>query len=120
MYLIYLPQIRKDIDGPNIVKDQVRFAIKHMKRNKACGPDGMFAELLHAAEEFSVEKITEIANDICSSGDVPDDLSKLILIALHKNPGATECELHGTMGLVSVVLKVIHRILLQGVRSEIG
>ena len=28
----------------------------------------IFAELLHAAEEFSVEKITEIANDIYNSG----------------------------------------------------
>src|ERR1700730_11546481 len=56
-----LPQIRKDIDGPNILKDEVRFAIKRMKRNKACGPDNIFAELLHATEEFSVENIAELS-----------------------------------------------------------
>ena len=119
MYLIYLPQIRKDIDGPNILKDEVRFAIKHMKRNKACGPDNIFAELLHATEEFSVEKITEIANDIYNSGEIPDDLSKSIFIALPKKPGATECELHRTISLMSVVLKVILRILMQRMRNKI-
>src|SRR5579872_4891928 len=114
-----LPQIRKDIDGPDILKDEVRFAIKHMKRNKACGPDNIFAELLHAAEEFSVEKITEIANDIYNSGEIPDDLSKSIFIALPKKPGAIECELHRTISLMSVVLKVILRILMQRMRNKI-
>src|SRR5579872_7213971 len=82
-----LPQIRKDTDGPDILKDEVRFAIKHMKRNKACGPDNIFAELLHAAEEFSVEKITEIANYIYNSGEIPDDLSTSIFIALPNRAG---------------------------------
>ena len=109
----------KDIDGPDILKDEVRFAIKHLKRNKACGPDNIFAELLHATEEFSVEKITEIANDIYNSGEIPDDLSKSIFIALPKKPGATECELHRTISLMSVVLKVILRILMQRMRNKI-
>ena len=55
-----MPQIRKDMDGPEILKDEVRFAIKQMKHNKACGPDNIYAELLQATEEFSVDKITEI------------------------------------------------------------
>ena len=41
-----LPQIRKDIDGPDILKDEVMFAIKHMKRNKACGPDNIFCRII--------------------------------------------------------------------------
>ena len=39
-----LPQIRKDIEGPEILKDEVRFAIKQMKRNKACGPDNIYMQ----------------------------------------------------------------------------
>src|SRR5438132_9803421 len=58
-----LPQIRKDIEGTEILKDEVRFSIKQMKRNKACGPDNIYAELLQATDEFSVDKITDIAND---------------------------------------------------------
>ena len=114
-----MPHIRKDIDGPEILKDEVRFAVKHMKRNKACGPDNIYAELLQASEEFSVEKITEIANDIYNSGKMPEDLSKSIFIALPKKPGATECELHRTISLMSVVLKVILRVLMQRMRNKI-
>ena len=114
-----MPHIRKDMDGPEILKDEVRFAVKHMKRNKACGPDNIYAELLHASEEFSVEKITEIANDIYNSGNMPEDLSKSIFIALPKKPGATECELHRTISLMSVVLKVILRVLMQRMRNKI-
>ena len=113
------PQIRKDIDGPEILKDEVRFAINHMKHNKACGPDNIFAEFLHATEEFSADKITEIANDIYNSSNIPEDLSKSIFIALPKKPGATECELHRTISLMSVVLKVILRILMHRMRNKI-
>src|SRR5437870_10593361 len=60
-----MPQIRKDMDGPEILKGEVRFAIKQMTRNKACGPDNTHAELLQATEEFSVDTITEIYNDTC-------------------------------------------------------
>lgn len=107
------------MEGPEILKDEVRFAIKKMKRNKACGPDNIFAELLQATEEFSVDKITEIANDMYNSGNIPEDLSKSIFIALPKKPGATECELHRTISLMSVVLKVILRILMQRMRNKI-
>src|SRR5438132_191225 len=102
-----MPQIRKDMDGPEILKDEVRFAIKQMKRNKACGPDNIYAELLQATEEFRVDKITEIAYDMYNSGNIPEDLSKSIFIALPKKPGATGCELHRTISLMSVVIKFI-------------
>ena len=114
-----LPQIRKDIEGPEILKDEVRFAIKQMKRNKACGPDNIYAELLQATDEFRVDKVTEIANDMYNSGNIPEDLSKSIFIALPKKPGATECELHRTISLMSVVIKVILRILMQRMRNKI-
>src|SRR5438034_180842 len=90
-----------------------------MKRNKACGPDNIYAELLQATDEFSVDKITEIANDMYNSGNIPEDLSKSIFIALPKKPGATEYEIHRTISLNSVVIKVILRILMQRMRNKI-
>ena len=72
-----MPQIRKVMEGPKVLKDEVRFAIKKMKRNKACGPDNIFAELLQATEEFSVDIITEIANDMYNSDNIKEDLSKI-------------------------------------------
>ena len=54
-----------------------------------------------------------------NSGNIPEDLSKSIFIALPKKPGATECELHRTISLMSVVIKVILRILMQRMRNKI-
>src|SRR5207244_8474015 len=99
-----LPQIWKGIEGPEILKYEVRFAIKQTKRNKACGPDNIYAELLQATDEFSVDKFTEIANDMYNSGNIPEDLSNSIFIALPKKPGATECKLHRTISIMSVVI----------------
>src|SRR3984893_1243204 len=59
-----LPQIRRDIDGPNILKDEGKFAIKYMKRNKhnkACGPDNINTDILHATKKINNKKKTEIA-----------------------------------------------------------
>src|SRR5438552_6032646 len=55
-----------------------------------------------------------------NSSNIPEDLSKLIFIALPKKPGATECELHGTISLMSFVIKVILRILMQRMKNKIS
>src|SRR5437870_9857477 len=60
-----------------------------------------------------------IANDMYNSRNIPEDLSKSIFIALPKKPGATECELHITISLMSVVLNVILHILMQRMRNKI-
>src|SRR5438552_17769286 len=54
-----------------------------------------------------------------NSGNIPEDLLKSIFIALPKKPGATECELHRIISLMSVVLKLILRILMQRIRNKI-
>ena len=51
-----LPKISKDTEGPKILQDEVENAIKKLKKNKACGPDGMLIEMIQKIEEFSVKK----------------------------------------------------------------
>src|SRR5207244_2897663 len=101
------------------MKNEVRLTNKQMKHNKASWPENIYAELLQTAEEFSVDKITEIANDMYNSGNIPEDLLKSIFIALPKKPGATECELHRIISLMSGVLKLILCILMQRMRNKI-
>ena len=114
-----LPRITKDVAGPEILADEVRSAIKKLKRNKACGPDKISAEMLQATEEFSTQEITKIANEIYNTGEIPRELLQSIFIALPKKPGAIECELHRTISLMSVDIKVILRILMMRMRSKI-
>lgn len=78
------PIIKKNIEGPKILISEVRSALSKMKRNKAMGPDEIATEMIVALDEFGLEKLTEIINEIYDSGEVPEDLSKSIFIALPK------------------------------------
>ena len=54
--------------GPPILKEEVEKAVKRMKRRKAVGSDGIVVEMVEVAGEFGIMKITELANQIYSTG----------------------------------------------------
>ena len=111
-----LPELRKNISGPKILKSEIEAAINKIKKNKAQGPDNIVIEMIQATGDFGIDKITEISNEIYDSGKIPEDLTKSIFIALPKKPGATECELHRTISLMSHVIKIILRVLMMRAR----
>ena len=94
--------------------------MKRTKKGKAPGPDSINIELLEAFEEFGVDQITNILSNIYETDQIPEDLSKSIFIALPKNAGAIECELHRTIGLMSHLIKIVLRIILNRTRTKIG
>ena len=110
------PEIRKNIDGPKILQSEIRAAVSRMKGNKARGPDGIVIEMIKALDDFGIEKLTIMANEIYDTGKIPQDLSKSIFIALPKKPGTIECELHRTISLMSHVTKVILRVIMMRAR----
>ena len=113
------PNIRKNIEGPSIMKDEVRQAIKSMKNNKATGPDEIAAEMIQSLDELGIDVITKLINEIYDTGEIPEDLTKSIFIALPKKPGATECELHRTISLMSHVTKILLKILMMRMKNKI-
>ena len=99
---------------------EVREAMRKMKTGKATGPDGLFIELIEALEEYGIEKVTTLLNEIYDTGQIPVDMSRSIFIALPKKPGATYCELHRTISLMSHVTKMLLRIIMMRVRNKIN
>jgi hypothetical protein len=79
------PNIKKSIEGPPIMKDEVRQAIKSMKLNKATGPDGISIEMIQCLDELGVDFMAKLINRIYDTGEIPEDLTKSIFIALPKN-----------------------------------
>ena len=114
-----MPGFQDLIEGPNILKSEVRTAIKMMRKNKAAGLDGVVIEMIKALEEYGVEKLTEIINKTYNDGKFPEDLSKSIFITLPRKPGAVDYEQHRTISLMSHVTKIILRVLLFRLRSRI-
>ena len=101
--------MKNNFAGPPIMKDVVRAAIKMMKHGKALGPDDVAIEEVEALGEFGIERVTDVLNEIYDTGEIPTEMSKSIFIVLPKKPGATECELHRTISLMSHVTKVLLR-----------
>eukprot|EP00795_Rhopilema_esculentum_P008226 gene8226-biopygen9334 len=85
------PTIKKNFDGSKILKSETESALKKMKKNKAAGPDEITAEMLTFLDDLGMDKLTEVVNKVYDSGEIPDDLSKSIFIALPKKLGATIC-----------------------------
>ena len=90
-----------------------------MERGKATGPDGIPIEIILALEEMGIGMTTKLLNAIYDNGAVPEDLAKSVFIALPKIPGATECELHRTISLMSHITKVLLRVLMLRMRKSL-
>ncbi|GFO34971.1 RNA-directed DNA polymerase from mobile element jockey-like [Plakobranchus ocellatus] len=114
------PKIEKNIDGPFIVKEEVEAAIKKMKNGEATEPDNIPVEIIKALDNLGIDLTAKLLNAIYDSGAIPEDLCKSVLILLPKTPGATECELHRTISLMTHFTKILLVVLMHGMRKSLG
>src|SRR5206468_7732773 len=61
------------VDEREISVSEVRLAIAKAKSGKAAGPSGVAADMLKAAEEAGVKRVTDICNVGVRRGVVPED-----------------------------------------------
>ncbi|XP_063586323.1 uncharacterized protein LOC134763697 [Penaeus indicus] len=108
-----------EMSGPPIMEDEVRNAVRKMKKGKAPGPDNITLEMILALDEYGINLLTSLLNKIYDTGMMPLDLLKSVFIALPKKPGATECENHRTISLISQVTKILLKIITNRVRNKI-
>ena len=64
-------------------------------------------------------ELTELLSKIYDTGHIPSDMLKSVFIAIPKKAGATDCELHRTISLMSHVTKILLRIIIMRVRNKI-
>ncbi|KAG1673509.1 Craniofacial development protein 2 [Nymphon striatum] len=113
------PELIKNIDGPPILEDEVKAAMRKMKHGKATGPDNIPIEAISALEDLGIKMTTKFLNLIYDSGKIPDDLCKSVFITIPKTPGATECALHRTISLMSHFTKILLRVLMIRMRKSL-
>ena len=58
------PIIKKDMDGPPILKEEVSAAIRKMKHGKAVGPDNIPIEVFAVLEDIGIDFLTKLLNSI--------------------------------------------------------
>ena len=96
---------------PYILKREVEKALGRMKWRKAEGSDGVVVEMVEAAGEFAIEKITELANKVYRTGIIPKRMEESEFIVLPIKEGATECSTYRAISIMSQVAKVILKVM---------
>ena len=83
-----------------------------MKTAKASGPDNIPPEALKANPDLTANILHKICSDIWKNEVMPQDWNIGHLIKLPKKGNLKECKHHRGIALLSVVVKVLNRILL--------
>ena len=106
-----IPVALQDLEGPSILRSEVKYAIKIAKNDKASGPDEIYAEYLKLFDDKSIGYLTELFNLIYNTGQIPNDWLKSTFIMIPKTPKATKCKDHRPICLMSHCLKIFLRVL---------
>ena len=67
-----------------------------MKWRKAEGSDGVVVEMVEAAGEFAINKITSLTKSGYNTGQVPENMKESEFIVIPMKNGAVECNKHVT------------------------
>ena len=98
------------LSGPAIMQNEIRAAIKAVKKGKVAGEDGFVIEMIEATEEFGIRKIADLANRIYESGYIPNAMRESVFVAILKRSSALECSKHRTINIMSQLGKVLLRV----------
>ena len=105
-------------DVPTLEETQV--AIKQLKGGKAAGICGIYGEMIKCSGPTAVLFLWQLICSIWTSGIIPSDWKKGIVIPLWKGKGSRhECNNYRAITLLSVPGKVFARVLLNRVRSHL-
>jgi len=101
-----------DCDSPSLA--ETRDAVKRLKGGKAAGVCGIYAEFLKDGGEATLEALHVVLCTVWSSGAIPSDWKKGIIVPLWKGKGDRyDCNNYRGVTLLSVPGKIFARILLQ-------
>ena len=79
---------KEDTDtGLPILRFKVKLAVEKMKWRKAEGMDQFEVEMIKALDEFAIDKLTRIANQIHSTGTILQAIKESELIVIPKKVG---------------------------------
>lgn len=106
--------INEDTDeesGPDITKEEVLYAIKLSKNNKAPGPDQIPIEILKLIKEEQIAILVDLYNSVYNTGIIPKEWLQSTFVTLPKKANAKECSDHRTISLMSHTLKIFLKII---------
>ena len=113
---IVLPDEIEQIDTSEPSKIEVRKAIGHLKNGKAPGIENLQAEMLKADIEYATTKVKEILDIVWRDEKTARKWRKGLIAKLQKKGNLKECKNWRGITLLSVVSKVMRRIVIDRIR----
>ena len=111
-------------DGPELLKSEVKNAIKMIKGNEAPGTDRIMIEHIKALDEEALDILLDFCRQIYDTSIMPEDLRQSLIIRLAKKCKAMECTEYRTISLMSHMIKIMLQIILnrneKKIDNEIG
>lgn len=108
-----IPQypLQNNMDDPPILPEISR-AISQMKNNKACGPDGIPAEVYKFGGPQLTSRLHDLFTRIWETEQVPSDLKDAMIVTIFKKGDRSVCGNYRGIALLSIAGKVLSRVLL--------
>ena len=75
-----LPIINRNGYAEDITESEFKSTMKKMKPGKAVGNDQIAYEMIEVVGTFGISKVTELANIIYNSGEVPKQMLQSVLL----------------------------------------
>jgi hypothetical protein len=77
------------MDAPT--ENEIKTAIKHLKANKASGPDNLPPEIFKTYPHTIANILESLLRKVWDSGQIPSEWKQGLIIKLPKNGDLTEC-----------------------------
>ena len=95
-----------------VSREEVKNALRRMKKGKAVGPDELPVEVGKCMREMGIEFLTRLFNRLLMGERMPEEWKRSVLIPIYKNKGDAHCcENYREINLMSHTTKVWEKII---------
>ena len=103
-----------------ITEEEVKTALKKMKKGKARGPDDIPVEVWLILGDVGIGFLTKLMNSLLKGERMPDEWRKSVLIPIYKDKGdSKECGNYRGIKLMSHTMKLWERVVEARLRQEV-
>lgn len=95
----------------HITAEEVRQAIKKLKKGKAAGSDGLGAEFYSNCGAYFIECLVNLFDHIFESGDYPEEWAKALIYPLYKKGSKSDVNNYRGISLLNVIAKLYSSVL---------
>ena len=113
------PEVITSIETGDISIAEIKRAIRRLKNGKSPGIDAISAEILKCSENDAVKQLHLLFNSIWKDHCVPEEWKKSLIVKVPKKGNLTECDNYRGISLLSVPSKILCRVLIDRVKSNV-